>query len=112
MAYNYWGTLMKKPNYNKIGAVLVAIFFLGVALTIPSFSATSENNILTPNNYKNSYQTFGPLDFEENTEHPVIGYEQGYIRKELGIFYEIHPSDGGRSSSISKTIRGIRASNR
>jgi len=30
---------MKKPNYNKIGAVLIAIFFLGVALIIPSFSA-------------------------------------------------------------------------
>ena len=73
---------MKKPNYNKIGAVLIAIFFLGVALIIPSFSATSGNNILKTNYNENPFQTFGPLDFEENTEHPVIGYEQGYIRQE------------------------------
>jgi len=73
---------MEKPNYNKIGAVLIAIFFLGVALIIPSFSATSENNILKTNYNENPFQTLGPLDFEENTEHPVIGYEEIYIRPE------------------------------
>jgi len=73
---------MKKPNYNKIVAVLIAIFFLGVALIIPSFSATSGNNILKTNYNENPFQTLGPLDFEENTEHPVIGYEEIYIRPE------------------------------
>ena len=37
---------MKKIDYKRIKVVCVALFFLGVALTIPAFSATSENNIL------------------------------------------------------------------
>ncbi len=70
---------MKNSKLPKIGAVAIAIFFIGMALSIPSFSAISENDIETSNDL---ITTLGRLDFEENTEHPVIGYEGRYIRPE------------------------------
>ena len=69
---------MKKPYYNKIGAVFIAIFFLGVALSIPSFSATSENNILKTN--------INDKIIEEYTENYIYEYERGIVRDEQVSF--------------------------
>ncbi len=71
---------MKDSKFCKFGAVVIAMFFLGTAVMIPSFSATSENSLYKMNDFlkRSGMQKHS----EDENGHPAIQYDTIYIPKE------------------------------
>ena len=71
---------MNRPKICKIEAVAITILFFGTMLLVPSFSATSENNVNENNDYLKKINILE--SYEGESMYPAIRYDTIYIPKE------------------------------